>query len=131
MPEPTERQLYVLQAIQDFIENHGYPPTIRDVAGLCQLSVNGVYHHIRALEKCKRITRANDKARSIQLQSVPEKYTHLQQLYNTVSHARYSAAGLEELAALLTRIQQTPLQDPAAWKRYLQDICKEEGDTHG
>lgn len=129
LAEPTKRQMYVLQAIQDFIENYGYPPTIRDVAGMCEMSANGVYYHIRALERHKLITRVNDKARSIQLQSVQEKYTNLQQLYNTVSHARHSAAGLEELSSLLTKLQKSPVREPAEWKDFLMEECQTEGGT--
>jgi SOS-response transcriptional repressor LexA len=48
----TKRQQEVLNAIVDFIEGHGYPPTVRELGDVVGIgSTNGVSDHLRALER--------------------------------------------------------------------------------
>ena len=51
MKELTKRQEETLDYIRDFIDQHNYPPTIRELAASFQISVKGAYDHIKALEK--------------------------------------------------------------------------------
>jgi repressor LexA len=47
----TDKQREVLQYIAGFVEDNGYAPAIRDVAGAFECSVKGAYDHVVALEK--------------------------------------------------------------------------------
>ncbi|NLV43510.1 MAG: transcriptional repressor LexA [Candidatus Hydrogenedentes bacterium] len=63
----TTRQQKVLEYIADIIETQGYPPTIQEIGrhfGI--VSTNGVYDHLKTLEKKGYIERS-PKARSIRL----------------------------------------------------------------
>ncbi len=63
----TERQQFILNAIRQFIELNGYPPTVRELAELCQIKTHqGVLRHLDALEK-KNLIERDSKARTIRL----------------------------------------------------------------
>jgi repressor LexA len=51
MKKLTARQNEVFNFIRYFINDHGFPPTIREVGDRFKISVKGSYDHIKALEK--------------------------------------------------------------------------------
>ena len=58
----------ILKFIQDFIDERGYSPTVRDIVKGCGLSSTAVVqHHLNVLEKEGRIHRDSQVFRSIQL----------------------------------------------------------------
>ena len=58
----------ILKYIQDFIEERGYSPTVRDIVKGCGLSSTAVVqHHLNVLEKTGYILRDAQVVRSIQL----------------------------------------------------------------
>lgn len=64
----TKRQSEVLGFVQEFWDRCGYSPTLEEIGtnfGLA--SLNGVYKHLKALEKRGFIRRLSHQARSIQL----------------------------------------------------------------
>lgn len=63
----TQRQLEVAKFISSFIEEHGYPPTIRDIAKHFDFSPKGAHDHIRALERKGVIKRELSKPRMIEI----------------------------------------------------------------
>lgn len=66
MPNLTDRQLDVVQAIRRLTALHGYPPTLRELgADLGIASTNGVNDHLKALENKGAIRREPLKSRSI------------------------------------------------------------------
>ena len=67
MKELTKRQEETLDYIRDFIEQHNYPPTIRELAGHFSISVKGAYDHIKALEKKGRIKCDGNRSRTIEI----------------------------------------------------------------
>ncbi|VVT52703.1 SOS-response repressor and protease LexA (EC [Kosakonia radicincitans] len=67
----TDRQQQVLNALVDFHNMHGYPPTYTELAGLIgAASGNSVFEHLRALKKKGYITIASGKARGIKVLGV-------------------------------------------------------------
>ena len=56
----TERQKEVLSFIAEYINNHSYSPTIRDVAEYFSISIKGAHDHIIALKR-KNCLRQNGK----------------------------------------------------------------------
>ena len=66
----TLRQKQILDFIADFVERHGYSPSMEEIAERFDIaSVNAVFKHLAALEKRGFIHRASNQARSIQLLS--------------------------------------------------------------
>lgn len=64
----TERQRDVLRSIADFEEANGFPPSIRDLCTLLEISsTNGVNDHLKALERKSLVERDPTTARSIRL----------------------------------------------------------------
>lgn len=67
MKELTKRQEETLEYIRGFIEQHNYPPTIRELAASFEISVKGAYDHIKALEKKGRIRCDGNRSRTIEI----------------------------------------------------------------
>lgn len=70
----TERQLVVLRAVVEFIREHNYPPTLREIGKLIGIrSTNGVNDHLVALERKGYIERDQMKTRSITVLRIGEE----------------------------------------------------------
>ena len=67
MREPTKRQLEVLAFITTYLQSHGYPPTIRELADNFSISVKGAQDHITALKKKGILEQGDKKSRAIKL----------------------------------------------------------------
>ncbi len=66
MKQLTDKQNEILHYIKWFISAHGFSPSIRDIADDYNMSTNGAYCHIKALENKGKIVRnKNGAARSI------------------------------------------------------------------
>jgi len=63
--ELTKRQEEVLTFIVDFINSSKYPPTMREIASNFQITVNGAYDHVKALEKKGKIHCDVNRSRAI------------------------------------------------------------------
>lgn len=71
----TARQRHILEYIIRHIEQHGYPPTIREIAPPFGIkSLRGVTVHLDALER-KGYIRRGRTSRSIQVLRIPEHNT--------------------------------------------------------
>lgn len=67
-PPPTERQVAVLRLIHDHVTDHGYPPTMRELAaGMRWKSTNSVESVLVALERKGCIERAALASRGLRL----------------------------------------------------------------
>ena len=68
--KPTVRQEQVLTIIEEWLEEQGYPPTIREIGrelGLKNVSRNAASCHLKALEKKGWISRMPKASRGIRL----------------------------------------------------------------
>lgn len=66
--EIEEQEQRILECIRDFIQERGYPPTVRDIArelGISSTSV--VDYHLKRLERARRIERDPRSSRGIRL----------------------------------------------------------------
>ena len=62
----SAQQLTILQAIRDYVERHGYPPSMREVAqGSGLSSVQTVHYHIEALQRAGALVRQRGQPRSL------------------------------------------------------------------
>jgi repressor LexA len=63
---PTERQERILEVIRDFTEEHGYPPSVREIGERVGLSSSStVQSHLKSLEKRGLIHRDPTKPRAL------------------------------------------------------------------
>ena len=63
----TKRQKEVVEFIRDYIQEHSYPPAIRDIASNFSISVKAAFDHVKALEK-KQVIRSNiNRSRSLEI----------------------------------------------------------------
>jgi repressor LexA len=67
MKELTARQKEVLSFIAEYIRNHSYPPTIREMAEYFGISVKGAHDHVTALKKKGYLKQADSRCRTIEL----------------------------------------------------------------
>jgi repressor LexA len=66
--EATQRQLRVYDFIVKYIEEHEYPPTVREMCEALKIaSPEGVSFHLRALEKKGYIIREPNRSRAIRV----------------------------------------------------------------
>lgn len=64
----SERQGTILSFLRDFDREHGYPPSIREIVGACNISSTSVAdYNLRALEEAGYIRRDRDISRGIEL----------------------------------------------------------------
>ncbi len=83
----TDRQQDVLNVIESHVQKHGFPPTLREIGEVLGLNnLNAVRGHLAALEKKGYVTRAPDKARSIQLTPTPSVFSRVKRKLHEVFH---------------------------------------------
>ncbi len=64
MREQSPKQTRILEFIRSFIDNHDYPPSIRQIQEACDISSTSVVdYNLRALEKSGQIRRDRDVSR--------------------------------------------------------------------
>lgn len=64
----TQRQLTILEAIQDLTRRNGYPPTVREIGSVVGLSSPAsVQNHLHALEKAGYVRRGSLKRRALEV----------------------------------------------------------------
>lgn len=67
MESLTARQSEVLAFIREYLQTHGYSPSVRDVAAHFGCTANGASCHLAALKAKGAITRDVSVARSIRI----------------------------------------------------------------
>ncbi|MHC4716028.1 MAG: LexA family protein [Planctomycetota bacterium] len=81
----TDRQQAVLDFVERFSGERGFPPTLREIGrGVGVANVNAVRGHVNALEKKGYITRTPDKARSISVVQRPSRISRLRKRLHRV-----------------------------------------------
>lgn len=64
----TKRQLEILEFIQQYLDEKGYPPTVRDIGGAVGLTSSSTVHaHLANLEKAGAIRRDPTKPRALEI----------------------------------------------------------------
>lgn len=63
----TIRQREVLEFINRFIEQHKYPPSVRELAGHFAISLRGAYDHLKALRKKGFVRWSEGRSRAMEV----------------------------------------------------------------
>jgi repressor LexA len=63
----TEKQKYVLKFIEDFTEENGYPPTMREIGKRFEFSAKAAFDFVNALKKKSYIKTENNCSRAIKV----------------------------------------------------------------
>jgi repressor LexA len=63
----TARQQSVLDFIAEYLDEHSYPPTIREIADSFSISVKGAYDHVKALEKKGKLHLGENRSRALEI----------------------------------------------------------------
>lgn len=72
MKEPTQRQKEVLAYISEFVREHSYPPTIREVGDRFFISVRAAYDHVSALRKKGCLKVGDKRSRTMEVTDADE-----------------------------------------------------------
>jgi repressor LexA len=67
MQELTKRQQQVLKFISDFTAEHGFAPTVREIAQAMKIAIKGAQDHLSALQRKGYIERKSKTPRTIQV----------------------------------------------------------------
>jgi repressor LexA len=68
----TSRQRMIFDFLVEYVDAHGYPPTVREIGEFFAIrSTNGVHDHLRALEKKGYVTREDKASRGLTLAKPP------------------------------------------------------------
>ena len=67
MRELTEKQVNILNYIEQYIQDQGYPPTIREIGDQFTITAKGAYDHLKAIEKKGFIKCEKNRSRAIEL----------------------------------------------------------------
>ena len=71
----SQRQESILTFINEFMEDHGYPPSIRDIGSAVSISSTSVVdYNLRVLERDGYLRRDREVSRGIELRESSEKY---------------------------------------------------------
>jgi repressor LexA len=73
MKELTDRQKKVLSFIEHFVDDHSYPPTIREIADHFEISVKGAHDHVTALKKKGSIRQEDKRSRTMEVVGARER----------------------------------------------------------
>ena len=112
----TQRQRTVLQFLQRFCRDKGFPPTMREIGQAIGLSnVSAVRGHLAALEKKGYIAKESDKARSIRIIHSPSIISRLKRKLHEVAHTDQGVIHRIRYAiAVVTRGGRNIFEGPAA-----------------
>lgn len=67
MREPTARQIQVVNFIRSYRDQHGFPPTISEIATFLGIARTTVFAHLAACEKKGLIEVGRGKARALKV----------------------------------------------------------------
>ncbi len=67
MRDLTDKQQAILGFIETYIQEQGYPPTIREIGESFSITAKGAYDHLKAIEKKGYIKCEKNRSRAIEL----------------------------------------------------------------
>ncbi len=81
MSQLTPKQQQIYEYILDFFYEHGYPPSVREIANAVKLkSPSTVHFHLKGLRSAGLISQAEGKTRAISVNSQSATHSHKNQV---------------------------------------------------
>ncbi|MFA7405614.1 MAG: transcriptional repressor LexA [Pelobacteraceae bacterium] len=109
MIQLTDRQKMVFDFIGHYQKQHGYPPTMQEIAGHLNINGNlGVMRHLTALEKKGYLTRTPGSSRSIRLTSITSDYQEMAERIGDMDHP---SVFLPVVGTVRAGMPQPPVED--------------------
>ncbi len=107
----TSRQKEILELMESFLRDNGYPPTVREICKASGLrSPRSVSQHLQALERKGYIERGRDKSRAIRFLHAPinggassEEIVRLPLMGKVAAGATTSSASLDDATYCIDR----------------------------
>ena len=85
----TKRQMDVLSVVHDCRKEHGYSPTLQEIATALEIGHIAVFEYVEEMIKKRVLTKTRNLARSLSLTTAGEK------LIQGIEHARLTALAME------------------------------------
>ena len=127
MNELTVRQHKVYDFILAFSSHHGYPPTMREIAGHLGVTGNlGVIKHLAALEKKGYIARSAGSSRGIRVTAKGSGYAASPERIFTGSEDE-SAVFLPVVGSVRAGMPQPPLEDIREYYSIDRNVARSGG----
>ncbi len=126
MNELTERQKSVYNFITTYQKQHGYSPSMQEIAGHLQVSGNlGVIRHLTALEKKGYLTRTPGNSRSIKL--TPSISSYPESLERMIHGEEQFSVFLPVVGSVRAGIPQPPEEDIQEYRSIDRDVARSGG----
>lgn len=114
----------ILKFIEEFTQEHGYSPSVREISRCTHVGVGTVQYHLDVLEGHGYISRRENTSRSVRLLTPVSSQTNLNKLRNAVNlAARSRVEGIDALAEMLEGFQQGRVLSSSDWRTILEALA--------
>ena len=111
----------ILGFIDEFTQEHGYAPSVREISKHICVGVGTVQYHLDVLEGHGYIIRQENTSRSVRILAPIAPQTNLKKLRSAVNlAARSRAEGIGALAEMLVGFQQGRVLSVSDWRAILE-----------
>ena len=111
----------ILEFIEDFTQERGYAPSVRDISKHIHISLSTTQYHLDVLEGHAYICRQENTSRSVRLLAPRHPQTNLSKLRSAVNlAARSRSEGIDALAEMLAGFQQGRVLTSSDWRAILE-----------
>ena len=129
MFELTDRQRNVYEFLISYSKQHGYPPTMREIAEHLGVAGNlGVIKHLNALEKKGYIKRSSGSSRGTAITDMksPTRYADMQERVFTGDDSQFSVF-LPVVGTVRAGIPQQPVEDIQEYYSIDRNVARSGG----
>ena len=113
----------ILNFINNFRLEHGYAPSVREIAAAVHLSLSATQYHLDALKGQGHISRRDHASRSVQVINSDIPQTNLLKLRDAAAAAvRREEGRMNVLADMLVELQQGRVLSTAEWRAVLETL---------
>lgn len=121
----------ILSFINEFQLEHGYAPSVREIAAELRLGLSTVQYHLDALKGAGYISRRDRASRSIQVIGQDNPLSNLDKLFTAVIQARRDPEQMDVLTDVMVALQDGRVLSKEEWRLCLErtdesDMAEEE-----
>lgn len=119
MRNADQTRTKIINFIDSYRIEHGFAPTVREIAAGVHLCLSTTQYHLDALKGLGYISRRNKASRSVQVIDQGKHTTNLTKLTEALIYARQAPEGIDVLADTLKELQQGRVMSAGEWKEAL------------